>query len=55
MPYQQRFESNIKQKAYRKACECIYYGYSKEFWDDCGLNEEDRKEVWMQARLDVGV
>lgn len=49
------FDDKAKQNAYMNACDCLYYGYSKEFWNDCGIAPEERNEVWRQARLDVGV
>lgn len=55
MPYRERFEDKAKQNAYIHACDCIFYGYGQEFWNDCGIDEQDRKEVWTQARIDVGL
>ena len=54
MVYRKRFTDTAKQNAYRNACDCLYYGYGQSFWDDCGIDEMDRKEVWIQAKMDMG-
>lgn len=55
MIYRQRFKDKTKQNAYMNACDCLYYGYGREFWNDCGIAPEERNEVWRQAKLDIGV
>ena len=40
--------------AYQNACDCIYYGYGKSYWDDCGLdNESIANQVWKAAKNDL--
>lgn len=55
MLYRERFEDKAKQNAYMNACDCLFYGYGQEFWNDCGIDEQDRREVWTQARIDMGI
>ena len=55
MMYSERYEDKAMQNAYKNACECLFYGYDKDFWNDCGIDEAERKEVWRQARVEVGV
>jgi len=55
MVYRERFKDKVKQKAYMNACDCLFYGDGQELWDDCGLDAVDRREVWAQARFDVGI
>ena len=53
MVYRERFKDKAKQNAYMNACDCLFYGYGQEFWNDCGIDYADRREVWTQARIDV--
>lgn len=40
--------------AYQNACDCIYYGYGKSYWNDCGLdNESIANQVWKAAKNDL--
>ena len=44
---------SVKQAAFEKACDYLYYGYGRKRWIDnghnCGLTEEESKEVWHEA------
>lgn len=42
-----------KQAAYENACDCLYYGFGKNVWNNCGLDEQLSKEVWKQAFEDM--
>ena len=55
MVYIQRYTNKTMQNAYINACDCLYYGYGMSYWIDCGIPKEKRREVWMQARMDMGV
>ena len=55
MVYRERFDDKAKQNAYMNACDCLFYGYGQEFWNDCGIDDADRREVWAQARFDIGI
>ena len=55
MTYRNRYKDKAKQNAYMNACDCLYYGYGMSFWNDCGISEDERRKVWTQARMDVGV
>lgn len=53
MGYRERFKDKAKRNAYMNACDCLYYGYGMKFWNDCGIDKEDRREVWTQAIMDM--
>ena len=55
MVYRERFKDKAKQNAYINACDYLFYGYGQAFWDDYGINAVDRREVWTQARFDIGI
>ena len=48
MRYIERYEDERKQNAYMNACDCLYFGYGRNYRNDCGC--EDRLEVWKQAK-----
>lgn len=48
-----RYTDIQKQAAYENAYDCLYYGYGKSVWNNCGLNEEDSIKVWKQAHKDI--
>lgn len=47
MQYKNRYTDKAKQNAYMNACDCLYFGFGKIFWNDCGCNDDS---VWDQAR-----
>jgi len=51
MKYKVRYNDQTKQNAYMNACDCLFYGYGKSYWNDCGCN--DREEIWLQAKRDM--
>lgn len=51
MKYKKRYIDKVKQNVYMNACDCLYYGYGKSYWNDCGCN--DRDHVWKQALADM--
>lgn len=53
MYYKKRYTNQQKQNAYMNACDCLYYGYGKSDWNNCGLSDEDAAEVWKQAHKDL--
>lgn len=53
MKYKRRYEDRTKQSAYENACDCHYYGMGKINWNDCGVDEEERKIIWKQAFDDL--
>lgn len=54
MAYTRRYECDQLQAAYENACDCMYYGMGPKFWNDCGIPQEKRKEVWAVAWFDLG-
>lgn len=48
-----RYKSIQKQAAYENAYDCLYYGYGKSVWNNCGLDEDTSNEVWNQAFKDI--
>ena len=42
-----------KQAAYENACDCLYYGYGRKYWNFCELEESEANEVWNQAFNDI--
>ena len=50
--YKKRY-SGIKQAAYENACDCMYYGIPSSEWVDCGIEEQERHEVWRLAFWDM--
>lgn len=53
MTYKKRYSDPIMQNAYMNACDCLYYGYGKNTWNDCGIHEDLRDIVWKQAWRDM--
>lgn len=54
MRYKQRYPTDEqKQAAYENACDCLYYGYGRNYWNSCGLDEPTSQEVWKQAHEDM--
>lgn len=51
MQYKNRYTDKVKQNAYMNACDCLYFGFGKIFWNDCGCNDDS---VWDQAMRDMG-
>lgn len=43
------YEDNVKEAAYENACDCLYYGYGKQDWNNCGLSDNEAKIVWNKA------
>lgn len=50
MKYKNRYTDKAKQNAYMNACDCLYFGFGKIFWNDCGCNDDS---VWDQAMRDM--
>lgn len=48
-----RYSDIQKQAAYENAYDCLYYGYGKSTWNNCGLDEDTSNEVWNQAFKDI--
>ena len=53
MTYKNRYTDQAKQYAYMNACDCLYYGYGRKYWNDCGLNTDEANAVWKQAYEDM--
>lgn len=53
MAYKNRYTDKVKQNAYMNAIDCLYFGFTKIFWNDCGC--DDRDSVWDQAVKDMEV
>lgn len=53
MYYKNRYSNKQKQNAYMNACDCLYYGYGKSYWNNCGLSDDDATKVWSQAYKDI--
>lgn len=51
MKYLIRYTDQAKQNAYMNAIDCLYFGYGKIYWSDCGCS--DRDSVWEQAVKDM--
>ena len=54
MTYKKRYNDTQRQNAYMNACDCIYYGYWRTYWNNCGLDNEESVKVWEQAVKDIG-
>lgn len=54
MAYIRRYEDQTMQNAYENACDCLRFGESSGDWQDCGIPQEMRKEVWAVAWYDMG-
>lgn len=54
MIYKEKYKDNLMQQAYNNACDCLYYGYGKKWWNSCGIDENAQNEVWSQALIDMG-
>jgi len=52
--YNKRYEDPQMQAAYENACDCLYFGMGSKCWNDCGIPQERRKEVWGVAWYDLG-
>lgn len=50
MNYKNRYTDKAKQNAYMNACDCLYFGFGKIFWNDYGCNDDS---VWDQAMRDM--
>lgn len=47
------YEDQAKRYAYMNACDCLKFGYGKEYWNSCGLKGEDADNIWRQAKSDM--
>lgn len=43
------YNDTNKQAAFENACDCLYYGFSRKYWNSCNLPKEDADEVWQRA------
>ena len=53
MSYKKRYQEANKQAAYENACDCLYYGYDRKYWNSCELEESEANKVWNQAFNDM--
>lgn len=53
MTYKRRYENQTEQNAYENACDCHLYGMGRKAWNDCGIDNSKRKEIWNQAYEDM--
>lgn len=42
------------QAAFENACDCLYYGYGRQYWNDCGLPKKEADKVWKEAHRYLG-
>lgn len=35
--------------AFENALDCLYYGYGKKYWNNCGLDKETSDKIWKKA------
>ena len=35
-----------QEGAFLNACDCLRHGFSKKYWNRCGLSEEEAQEGW---------
>lgn len=47
-----RYNDRAKQAAYENAYDCFYFGMSSKDWNDCGIHQDQRAEVWRLAFWD---
>lgn len=43
----------VGEMVYMNACECIYYGYSFDTLNTCGLGDFTAKMIWNEAFNDL--
>jgi len=48
-----KFGNIQKEKAYRNALNCLFYGYDKSAWNSCGLAWHESDEVWQEAKKSI--
>ena len=48
-----RKNNEIIQAAYENACDCLYYGYGKSAWNNCGLPKPTANMIWERAKYDL--
>lgn len=53
MKYKNRYSSSQMQAAYKNAIDVLYFGYTREFWNCCGLDQKNADKVWLQALSDI--
>ena len=54
MTYKKRYTDKNKQNSYENACDCLYFGYNRNFWITCGNHtEKEKNEIWKQAYNDM--
>lgn len=46
---QPTFTNDQEQAAFENACDCLYYGFGRSYWNACGLPEEEAAQVWQKA------
>ena len=46
------FKSRKEHNAYLNAIDCLYYGYGRSYWNNCGLSKEDADRIWEMAHED---
>lgn len=51
--YKKRYKDQAKQNAYMNACDCLKYGYSRDFWNSCGIDKNDEQGIWDKAVKDM--
>lgn len=45
-----RYTDKRLQAAHENACDCLYYGYGKDVWNKCGLDDKTAADVWNYAK-----
>lgn len=51
--YENRYGDYDRQAAYENACDCLYYGCGKRYWNRCGVTPPEAEEIWRQALADM--
>lgn len=45
-----RYIDKKLQAAHQNACDCLYYGYGRDVWNKCDLDDETADKVWKYAK-----
>ena len=43
-------DTTTMECAFENAIDCLVYGYGQDVWNDCGLCEKIKNQVWNKAK-----
>lgn len=51
----EKYISSKKEDAYLNAVDCLKFGYAKNSWNSCNLQDNLKTEIWNRAKKDMEI